>query len=543
MVDDDGVSTSGEEDWGGDGEAEVEYASARPRYGTIRTTCTGFLTLIFTLVFLAMCAAALLMYQELPIGHYQDLDSVTMLYDHRKASRGIDAGHESFRTESWERDVVVTSFEKDVRQVSRYLPVALYCGGTPSLCEVDVDVECLSDLSAVNRTHSLNGAGDDLVASVALFATCGDFNALAWQERAGRIRVLYFAMNGVYPEDAGLDLETEQPFWVSWVCTNWNSLPAQLAAKDLACARTFDMCEPTSEAITAIRSAPSSLDFFRLANSSACSSGPSIQVYHNYDPIATLNLAERGLGWVSTAEVNTFLSESFAKIFGQGVAESYGRTSIASALLVGGQSVAFSFATEVGGNMKTANFVGMLASQIAIEAVPGTCPDTSHDIFHGTGTARLEIAAFDSSSVALVPVTMVAGTKYVSQYQVEDDGDFASLVVRRLSGLRVVVGKTSVPGSHAWRVVEATGVYGSADLSAQTVDVRVELRDVSEPQRVAVPQLEMEYYTMAFLALALIAGIIFFFLPFMMYHEYKQTLVKNGLPLPFFRYTTQFRGW
>ena len=37
MVDDDGVSASGEEDWGDDGEAEVEYA--RPRYGTIRTTC------------------------------------------------------------------------------------------------------------------------------------------------------------------------------------------------------------------------------------------------------------------------------------------------------------------------------------------------------------------------------------------------------------------------------------------------------------------------------------------------------------------------
>ena len=266
-------------------------------------------------------------------------------------------------------------------------------------------------------------------------------------------------------------------------------------------------------------------------------------MHHKLGTISTLNLADRDYGWVFVEEVESFFSESFSQAFGQGVTEPYSRTSISSMLLVGGRTVSFSFATKSGGNMKTEKYIGALAAQVSIEAVSGTCPDTGHNIFYGSGSVDVLIGAFNLSAVSMIPVSIGESIKYLPQYEVTADNDWTSLSVRRISGIEIKVAKSSISQQHTWRVVEVVGKYDGVTLSEETVEVQIELHDVSEPIALQLPMLEMEYYTLAALALAFVAGVIFLFLPFILYHEYKETLVANGLPLPFFRYTTQFRGW
>lgn len=228
-----------------------EYPSrARKGGSTFKATCTRFLTLIATLVMLALCAVSLLFYQTLPVGQYQDLDSVSMLYDHRKAAKGIDTQHNKFRTEVWERDVVVSSLQDEVYEVSQYIPVALYCE-SPSLCLVDFEVQCLSNLRAVNVTHSLTSSQDRLVKSMQFYSSCSEFNALSWQEKAARIQVLYHGINGVYPT---LD-SSQETTWNQWVCVNWN----QLQTVTTPCTRKIDLCAPTSASLSSIKSSPSVL--------------------------------------------------------------------------------------------------------------------------------------------------------------------------------------------------------------------------------------------------------------------------------------------
>ena len=190
------------------------------------------------------------------MGHYQDVDSITMLYDHRKAATGIEAEHDSFRKVSWKRfDVDVSSFSDDVLKVSEHIPVALYCGGTASLCEVEFEVQCLSDLTAVNLTHSKVAPNDKIEGKVTTFTTCGDFNLLSWREKAPRLRVMYHALTGTYVT-LGLEADSAQVnAWNSWLCTNWNNLQ-NLATP---CTRKIDLCVPTTQALTSMKNSASNL--------------------------------------------------------------------------------------------------------------------------------------------------------------------------------------------------------------------------------------------------------------------------------------------
>ena len=517
---------------------EFEYSKDRKKQGTFRATCTRFLTLIFSLVMLALCAVALLFYQELPVGHYQDLDSVTMLYDHRKAHGGINAEHDNFRKESWKREVDVSSFLDDVERVSEHIPVALYCGGTASLCEVEFEVPCLSDLTAVNMTHS-KGTNDNIEVGINLFSTCNDFNTLSWQDKAGRLRVLYHALTGTYVT-IKLDADqTERDSWDQWTCDGVNF--AQMQTVSTACTRKIDLCVPTTQALTSMKTSPSALDFFRLAKSNACAKGPNIEVYYKSRSVSTLDLASRDHGWISAMEVEAFFNQSFAQIFGEGTTEPYGRASISSMLLVEGKGMDFNFITKSAGDMKTAKYVGDIASQVSIASVPASCPNTGHDIFYGVGSVDVQLEVFNSSEVAMVTVSVGSSVKYVPQYEVTADSDWTTLDTKRISSMDIRVTRSAV--SNVWGISELTGKYESADLTDTNIKLQVELHDVSEPQELYLPILEMEYYTMTALAIAAVAGIIVFILPFILYHEYKQGLLANGLPLPFFRYTTQFRGW
>lgn len=54
------------EDEDEDGDGYLSFEHGRRKHGTFKATCTRFLSLIFTLVFLGICAAALLFYQVLP---------------------------------------------------------------------------------------------------------------------------------------------------------------------------------------------------------------------------------------------------------------------------------------------------------------------------------------------------------------------------------------------------------------------------------------------------------------------------------------------
>ena len=259
---------------------------------------------------------------------------------------------------------------------------------------------------------------------------------------------------------------------------------------------------------------------------------------------STLDIGDRDYGWVTSEEIEAFFNQSFSQIFGSSVTEPYGRLSITSILRVGGKEVALDFITKSAGDMSTAEYVGAMAAAVSIVAVPGSCPNTGHEIFYGVGTIDLQLEAYNSSEVAMVAVSVGDDSvKYVPYYEVTADSDWTSYSIKRISALEIKVGKSAV--SNAWRVVELRGTYDSpySPGGGSSIEVQVELRHVSEPQELFLPKLEMEYYTLAALALAAISGIILVILPYILYHEYKQGLLANGLPLPFFRYTTQFRGW
>ncbi len=294
-------------------------------------------------------------------------------------------------------------------------------------------------------------------------------------------------------------------------------------------------------------------DFFRLANSSTCGS-LDLSIYSQSQVVASLSLSGRDHGWVSPSEVQALFSGAFAAVFGKGVAEMeaepYGRASLGELLRVGGKAVALTYATTSGGSMQTGSFVGALASMVAIEAVPGSCPDTAYAAFHGQGTVGLTIAAYNATdegrSVREVAVSLGGEeAHHLPEYELAGDKDWAVLSAKRLAGIRVTVAKSALRLDPTWFMVDVSARYEAFAPTTvdQTVSVGVELRDVSEPGPARVPALGEEYYTLAFLAFAAVAGILLVLLPVILYREFIQGLRRHGLPLPFFRYTTQFRGW
>ena len=216
-----------------------------------------------------------------------------------------------------------------------------------------------------------------------------------------------------------------------------------------------------------------------------------------------------------------------------------------------GKQVDFEFVTDDEGEMKTAKYVGELASQVAVEAPPATCPDTSRSATHGVGTISFDAPAFNTSSAygkaGMVTVTVGAESAGVPLYRVRPAGsegdDWAAVTASRLTEVVVRVARSAVEGRTLWRIAEVDSAHASASTEAEVASLRVELRDSSEPAMARFPALEREWYAMAALACAAVVGLVVSFLPIILYREYILTLKQNGLPLPFFRYTTQFRGW
>lgn len=520
--------------------AAVASTSGRPNLFTAQ--CKRYKTSFGALVLLALCSVSFMFYQEIPVGHYQDLDSVSMLYDYRRSSPGIAMQHEEFKRDCWSRDVAESDFGRDVATVSYHIAVARYCGGSPALCQGTFQVKCLSTLDAVNATHSLS-AGGELVEGVALLADCAAFNALPLEDRVGRLTDLHLALEGYDPFS-----EPEPPTmaqWDQWACNNW----AAIQNVESTCRRAIDLCQYVDAAIEAIALEEAALNFFRVARSASCDAGPLIEVYQDGSSVDTWNLTDRLHGWVSEEEVRTFFAASLEARYGADVQEPYARRSIEDQLVVAGQGVSLAFVTQSSGALDPASYAGM-----TLFSFPA-CTNTAYSALSGAGTIDVSVDGFSWDRTTMLDVTLGGASYFVPVYRADTDFETNATTVKRLTSLSITVVKSDVleDGDQRWLLSEVAGGYAamwSGDVAAaeeqvgaDAISLAVILGDLSAPYPLHLPALVLEYYTFVALAVGAVAFIILALLPVVLYNEYKKALVEAGLPLPFFKYTTQFRGW
>mmetsp|Transcript_40390 Transcript_40390/g.95974 ORF Transcript_40390/g.95974 Transcript_40390/m.95974 type:complete len:128 (-) Transcript_40390:721-1104(-) len=107
----------------------------------------------------------------------------------------------------------------------------------------------------------------------------------------------------------------------------------------------------------------------------------------------------------------------------------------------------------------------------------------------------------------------------------------------------------------AWRLTKVTGVYSNrrsvtGDLNSagrffasQSVEVKVRVRDVVEPEPAYFPLLRGPAFLYCGIIFGGISVIMLILTAILMQIIMHHVCVNKGIPPPFLKYTTKYRGW